>query len=83
MPPHSPADAARALHDMSTRWRTSELGERQAFHSWFVEFCDALGVARPAPDESGAYCFGQSLRMASGENVETTDYSSPGEGTRC
>jgi len=59
---------------MSARWRATQLGEKQAFHSWFLDFCDALGIARPAPDESGAYCFEQPVKVISGEGAETTNF---------
>ena len=74
MPPHSPTDAARALRDMSSRWRASGLGERQAFHSWFLDFCAALGIDAPAPDGADSYCFEQPVKVISGEGAETTNF---------
>lgn len=61
MPSHTPAEAVPHLRAQVERWAGSTLGERQAFHSWFNEFCDALGVGRPGPEHGQEYCFEKSL----------------------
>jgi hypothetical protein len=63
MSPHPPAEAARLLRDLAARWRASTLGEKQAFQHWFLEFCDALGAARPSPDAADDYCFEKPVHL--------------------
>jgi hypothetical protein len=64
---HSPSggadSAAIALAELNERWRTSTLGEKQAFQHWFLEFCDALGVERPSPNAADDYCFEKSVAL--------------------
>ncbi|HET9066739.1 MAG TPA: DNA methyltransferase [Gemmatimonadales bacterium] len=73
-PSRSPAEAATELRQLADRWRGTTLGERQAFQPWFLEFCDALGVERPAPDGSGTYCFEQPVKVITTEGALTTNF---------
>ena len=47
MPLPSPAEAAHRLKALAERWGGNTANERAVFHTWFQEFCDALGVERP------------------------------------
>jgi hypothetical protein len=44
----APAGQVAALRALTERWSATELGERQAFQTWFHEFCEALGAERPS-----------------------------------
>ncbi|MEO5799167.1 MAG: DNA methyltransferase [Gemmatimonadales bacterium] len=72
LPPVS--QAAIALRTLNQRWRSSPLGEKQAFQLWFIEFCDALGVARPSPAGNGSYCFEQPVKVLTDIGNETTNF---------
>ena len=69
MPLPTPAEVAPALRTLAERWATSTLGERQAFQSWFRDFCDALGVDQPAPHEQGTYCFEQPVKVITADGT--------------
>ena len=62
------------LRALATRWATTTLGERQAFQSWFRDFCDALGVEQPAPHENGVYCFEQPVKVITNDGNLTTNF---------
>jgi hypothetical protein len=75
----APASAALrgrgdALRSLAERWATSTLGERQAFQSWFRDFCDALGVDQPAPHENGVYCFEQPVKVITADGNLATNF---------
>ncbi|MEZ4377194.1 MAG: type IIL restriction-modification enzyme MmeI [Gemmatimonadales bacterium] len=59
---------------MAERWDGSTLGEKQAFQTWFIEFCDALGVERPAPDGGGTYCFELPVKVITPDGGNTTNF---------
>jgi hypothetical protein len=48
------AEQVAALRALADRWAGSTLKETQAFQTWFHEFCDALGAARPGPAGAGS-----------------------------
>ncbi|MBL0178574.1 MAG: class I SAM-dependent DNA methyltransferase [Gemmatimonadetes bacterium] len=74
MPLPTPAEVAPALRTLAERWATSTLGERQAFQSWFRDFCDALGVDQPAPHEQGTYCFEQPVKVITADGNLATNF---------
>ncbi len=73
-PTRSVAEAAAALRDLADRWRTSTLGEKQAFQTWFLEFCDALGVEKPGPDFGDDYCFEKTVRVLNDRGDGTPNF---------
>lgn len=74
MPLPTPAEVTPKLRTLAERWRTSTLGERQAFQSWFRDFCGALGVDQPAPHENGVYCFEQPVKAITADGNLTTNF---------
>ncbi|MDX2262260.1 MAG: type IIL restriction-modification enzyme MmeI [Gemmatimonadales bacterium] len=74
MPLPTPAGVAPALRSLAERWAASTLGERQAFQSWFRDFCDALGVDQPAPHEEGTYCFEQPVKVITADGNLATNF---------
>ena len=73
-PKRSIPDAQAALRALADRWRGSELKERQAFQTWFLEFCEALGVERPGPDGAGNYCFELPVKVLTPDGEESTNF---------
>src|SRR5690606_11729638 len=73
-PTHSVAQAQTALRTLAERWRGSALRERQAFQTWFREFCDALGVDPPGATNADNYCFELARRIVRADDSETTGY---------
>ena len=47
--PLTPAEAAPRLKAMAERWAGNTANEKAAFQTWFLDFCDALGVDKPVP----------------------------------
>jgi hypothetical protein len=45
----TPAEAAQRLKALSESWKDVSANERASFQTWFLQFCDALGVPAPAP----------------------------------
>ncbi len=74
MPSKSIPESQVALRALAERWRTSALKERQAFQTWFHEFCDALGVERPGADGGDSYCFELPRRMIRTDDSETVGF---------
>lgn len=74
MPLPTPAEVAPALRSLAERWAASTLGERQAFQSWFRDFCGALGVDQPAPHENGTYCFEQPVKVITADGNLATNF---------
>jgi hypothetical protein len=49
MPPHDPHTAATHLRALAATWAGVTVSERSAFQTWYLAFCDALGVPGPNP----------------------------------
>lgn len=73
-PTRTVPQAQSALRELAARWQHSELKERQAFQTWFREFCDALGVEPPGPEGAGSYCFELPVKVITAEGQESTNY---------
>jgi len=73
MPPHDLPAAQAALRALAERWAGVAVSERAAFQSWALEFCDALGVARPTPP-SPTYQFELPVAVTTREGDQTTNF---------
>jgi len=73
-PSRTVAEAQVALRALADRWHDNALGERQAFQTWFLEFCDALGIERPGPGHGEAYCFEKTVRVLNERGDGTPNY---------
>ncbi len=47
-PAHTPAEAGGRLRSLAERWKDVDANERASFQTWFLQFCEALGVPSPA-----------------------------------
>ena len=44
-----PSEAAPRLKALAERWAGNTVNEKGSFQTWFLDFCDALGVPKPVP----------------------------------
>lgn len=47
LPVITPAESSPRLRALAESWKNVDANERASFQTWFLQFCDALGV--PAP----------------------------------
>jgi len=45
----TPTESAPRLKALAERWAGNTVNEKGSFQTWFLDFCDALGVPKPVP----------------------------------
>ena len=69
----TPAEAAVRLRALAETWAGVEANERAAFQTWFLQFCQALGVPSPTPPTE-AYRFELPVRVVDREGELATNF---------
>jgi hypothetical protein len=72
-PVHSPAQAADALRMLAERWAGVDANERASFQTWFLQFCEALGVPAPTTP-TDAYRFELPVKVVDRDGELATNF---------
>jgi len=69
----TPSEAAPRLRALTANWKDVDANERASFQTWFLQFCEALGV--PAPlTPSDEYRFELPVRVVDREGELATNF---------
>ncbi|MEX2181321.1 MAG: DNA methyltransferase [Gemmatimonadaceae bacterium] len=66
-------EAAGKLRELTVRWAGVEANERASFQTWFLQFCEALGVPAPATPTDD-YRFELPVRVVDRDGELATNY---------
>ncbi len=73
LPVTTPTESAPLLRALAERWRTVDANERASFQTWFLQFCEALGVPAPlAPTDE--YRFELRVKVVDREGELATNF---------
>ncbi len=72
-PTRTAAEAAAALRDLADRWAGVEANERASFQTWFLQFCESLGVPAPSTPTDD-YRFELPVKVVDREGELATNY---------
>ena len=69
----TPSEAAPRLHALAESWKNVTANERASFQTWFLQFCEALGV--PGPSKPTAeYRFELPVKVVDREGELATNF---------